>query len=318
MARAARCQFLSLLAAPIVVVCLLGCGGAGTPTHSAPAIPRQHPIGAASSCNLPEAQGVMGRCAPVMRTTLVPSQQPRLGTSAVIPDVSEWNGYPCWPCAGPHIVAAVVRVQDNHWADTHFAYNVTHLRGARVRFAVYAFLRPAPDCSAEADAALERMRLASATDALLIADAEVPLPYWCVQQFNAAVERRTHRPSVDYTSAGTYYGGPHGKARLWLAAYGPARTCVPTWPCVNGQGVSVAWQHTDGEVGPYPRFVAGIGYGDLSRDEGLAALMSPPLPPSKLELKRRLYYHYQQRSRLRGELALEEAKIHYYHRLGVY
>jgi len=35
----------------------------------------------------------------------------------------------------------------------------------------------------------------------------------------------------------------------------------------------VAWQFTDGVIGPFPHNTPGVGNGDLSRDEGLAALM---------------------------------------------
>lgn len=50
---------------------------------------------------------------------------------------------------------------------------------------------------------------------------------------------------------------------LWLAQYGPAPTNIPaTWPSWT------MWQYTDGNVGPQPHTVAGIGNCDRDQFNG--------------------------------------------------
>jgi lysozyme len=55
---------------------------------------------------------------------------------------------------------------------------------------------------------------------------------------------------------------------LWLAQYGPAPTRIPqTWPTWT------LWQYTDGNVGPEPHWVDGIGFCDRDQfNGGLAGL----------------------------------------------
>ena len=112
----------------------------------------------------------------------------------------------------------------------------------------------------------------------LIEDAEVPLSHNCQVEFSrGAAHASGWDIAVDYSSAGTWPGGYVDPGTLqWDAAYGPSPGCF-FYPCRR-----VAWQHTDGEVGPYPRYTPGIGNGDVSRDEGITAIVrSHPKPQPK-------------------------------------
>ncbi|MBB2701454.1 UNVERIFIED_ORG: lysozyme [Rhizobium esperanzae] len=52
---------------------------------------------------------------------------------------------------------------------------------------------------------------------------------------------------------------------FWLAQYGPTPVCPPTWDTWT------LWQYTDGDVGPGPHEVAGIGHCDRNFFNGTEA-----------------------------------------------
>jgi len=74
--------------------------------------------------------------------------------------------------------------------------------------------------------------------------------------------------------------------RLWLAQYGPELEWPPCW---DRHGVWL-WQYTDGDVGPGPHAIAGIGYCDINSFDGThdqlkqtwaEASIAPPKPPPR-------------------------------------
>lgn len=230
---------------------------------------------APAPCNPAPGHGVMGVCTPKPKLQLVPTRL----HGRFVPDVSEWNGRPNWTAAKRWgIAGAVIRVTDFALGrpDKQLAYNVREVRRLGLWYAFYAFLRPG-NCAAEADTAVSYVRaVGGLRSGPLIGDAEVPLPASCVQVFVLRVEHDTGWSiAVVYTSPGTWPGGLHDHALLWGAAYGFAAPCV--WTCHL-----VAWQYTQGLVGPEPHCISGIGCSDLSLDEGVTSLVRPhPNPKPK-------------------------------------
>lgn len=272
----------------LAVLLLAGCGG--TRTVTAPPLTHQQ-----TRCVPKEGEGVMGRCTP-HAPALGFSKPLFLSGGGVIPDVSEFQNEPDWVAARAHIVAAIVRVQDNLYFDRKLGYNVAALTRLKIPYAAYAFLRPG-NCAGQADLAASRLASYGARHIILIGDGEVPLNAGCIGQFAAEAERVEGRISVDYSSSGPYPGGARPGDMEWDAAYGGAPGCF----LCNGR--RVAWQHTDGVIGAFPRSTPGIGAGDVSRDEGLAALIGHSTAVvSKSEKRTRLGRHYRARQRIRMAL----------------
>lgn len=203
----------------------------------------------------------MGACAPKRR-----GLKPRAALRGpFVPDVSYYQGRPNWAAAKPHISGAIVRVADGNFNDPAFGHNWYELKRLGIWHASYYFLRPY-NCAGQADRALAIIGSQGGLDSgPLIADAEVPLNYGCAAAFVAEAKRRSGLPEVIYTSPGTWAGGPHGNAALWVASYGPTPGCV--WTCSH-----VAWQFTDGSYGPQPHCTPGIGCDDISLDRGITSL----------------------------------------------
>ena len=291
----------------LIVVILLAAVGCGSTPPAPWAPPRQGAVvKAQASCDPAPGAGVMGSCVP---PTFGSNRLTLTLRGPFVPDVSEFQGRPCWSCARPHISGAIVRVADliTGQPDTSFAYNWHALRTLHIWHATYAFVRPG-NCSAEADRAVGYVNAQGGFDSgPLIADAEVPLPYFCVTIFLAEVERDTGwHVAVVYTAQGTWPGGAHDGALLWDAAYGPEPGCV--WTCHR-----VAWQDTDGVFGPYPHSIPGIGSGDISRDEGITRLIHQhPAPPLTRRQLKRL------RVALRTDLTRHRCRVSPHHGRGRY
>lgn len=210
----------------------------------------------------------MGSCVPT--ATLPQLVQPMVAVGCQIPDVSEFQRRPNWAAAKPHICGAIVRVADNFHNDTELAYNRRELKRLHIWHAYYFFVRPG-DCAAEGRRAIA---LSGPLDSgPMIADAEVPLSFSCVRDFSIAVEHATGwRVRVTYSASGTWPGGSHEGMLAWDAAYGNSPGC-PWEGCHR-----VAWQHTDGQIGAFPRCIPGIGCDDISRDEGITSIVIHPKP----------------------------------------
>jgi GH25 family lysozyme M1 (1,4-beta-N-acetylmuramidase) len=259
-----------------------------------------------NSCVPREGEGVPGVCTPLPKNLAPPNPQtpkvvPKSGAntrsttstpaafvnvaavaSGYVPDVSYFQGHPAWGQAKSHINGAIARVADGHFNDPAFAYNWHELRRLHIWHAAYFFVRPG-NCTAEADRAVALVNAQGGFDSgPLIADAEVPLNYGCAAAFVREAKVRTGLPEVIYTAPGTWAGGPHGNALLWVASYGPHPGCV--WTCAH-----VAWQFTDGLIGPYPHCTPGIGCDDISTDNGITKLghKAEPSAAQKRVAKRR-------------------------------
>lgn len=271
-----RLAFVGALA----TVALAGCGGSGVPVTTAP---RPAPLTSGpQSCTPPEGQGVAGACA--KRSLKLAPRGLHVG-GCPIPDVSEYQPSVNWRAAKAHICGVVLRVGDGHYRDRVFGRYLREVRALRIYHAIYIYLRPwYPSCAAEADYALAAIP-GGVDSGPLIGDAETALNPGCLGQFGAEVERRTGwRVTVDYSSAGTYPGGARPGDRQWDAAYGPSAGCFFS-PCRR-----VAWQHTDGVIGPDPRCIPGMGCLDVSRDEGLSAIVASkpaPKPTRRALIQRR-------------------------------
>lgn len=238
-------------------------------------------------CAPDDGGGVMGVCLHRARPTVGP---PRTLHGPFVVDVSEFQGRPNWRAARWHISGAVVRVADmvTGHPDRSLAYNWKTLDRLHVWHAAYAFLRPG-NCTAEGVRAVNYVNAVGGLHSgPLIADSEVPMSSTCTTDFTRTVERHTKwRVCVIYSAKGTWPGGYHDGCSEWDAAYGPVPGCI--WTCAR-----VAWQFTDGELGPFPHRVPGIsGPVDISADTGLTGILrrSGPSP-----LTRRLHAAYRQRA----------------------
>jgi hypothetical protein len=263
-------------AAILATLTIVGCGGTTTKTVTKSTPVTQLPSGP-HSCTPREGEGVPGVCTPLPPSLTPPNPQtpktvpPTRARTAYVPDVSYFQGHPSWATAKSHISGAIVRVADGNFNDPAFAYNWHELRRLHIWHATYFFVRPG-NCAAEADRAVALVKAQGGFDSgPLIADAEVPLNYGCAAAFVREAKRRTGLPEVIYTAPGTWAGGPHGNALLWVASYGPRPGCV--WTCSH-----VAWQFTDGLIGPYPHCTPGIGCDDISTDNGITKLGKKPEP----------------------------------------
>lgn len=260
-----RAIFAALCAA--LSVGLGACGGTPSPPRStSPTTPKL--LRGPQSCIPKEGAGVPGVCVQKRRLSLLPTRYLR---GPFVPDVSYYQGHPDWLSAKREISGAIVRVADGNFNDPAFAYNWHELRRLHIWHATYFFLRPG-DCAAEARRGIALVNAQGGFDSgPLIADAEVPLPYGCVAAFVEEARRKTGLPGIVYTAPGTYPGGPHGNAVLWVATYGSEPGCV--WTCAH-----VAWQYTDGKYGPLPHCIVGIGCDDISTDNGITRLGRHPTP----------------------------------------
>jgi Glycosyl hydrolases family 25 len=273
------------LTALLLVLGVAGCGTSST-----------HPALRAGpqSCVPKEGAGVVGACAPKVRGL---GQKSTL-TGRFVPDVSYYQPHVNWRAAKAWgIRGAIVRVADGHFNDPVFTRYWHELKALGLWHAAYYFLRPY-NCAGQADRAVGLVNAAGGlTSGPLITDSEVPLNHNCAQTFVQRVEVDTHwNVSVIYTSPGTWAGGGHGTAVLWVASYGPTPGCV--WTCGH-----VSWQYTDGIYGPSPRCISGIGCGDVSLDSGLTAITRTSPAPARGPLEgrqavlRRVLIHYGCRAR---------------------
>ncbi len=292
-ALASVCAFFAL------VFLLGGCGSSSSPY--APKLLR-----GPASCIPQEGAGTMGDCTPKpVGLGLGPVSVSLRGPFVV--DVSYFQGAINWVAARPHISGAIVRVADGNFNDPAFARNWHELRRLHVWHGAYYFLRPG-NCTAEADRAVGLVKAQGGFDSgPLIEDAEVPLNAGCAEAFVQRVESDTGLPGVIYTAPGTWPGGGHGHAVLWVASYGPSPGCV--WTCSY-----VAWQFTDGQIGPSPHCTAGIGCDDVSTDNGITSIgRTPPKPkPSPCHAschRRQLRALYARRNALRTDLTRRRCRV---------
>jgi len=269
---------------------LSGCGSSPSP------VPKL--LRGPASCIPKEGAGTMGDCTP-KPVGLGPVRVALRGPFVV--DVSYFQGTINWAAARPHISGAIVRVADGNFNDPAFARNWRELKRLHIWHAAYFFLRPG-NCAAEADRAVSL--IGKLDSGPLIADAEVPLNYGCAAAFVREAKRRTGLSEVIYTAPGTWPGGPHGGALLWVASYGSSPGCV--WTCAH-----VSWQYTDGAIGPAPHCTPGIGCDDISTDNGITSIGAKPKPtpkPNHAQLKAELYRDYGLRTKLRTLLTVHRCR----------
>lgn len=293
-----------LAAVALAVLALTGCGGGGHPPSGStkatppPAVKR---VDGAESCTPAAGSGVMGACTPLPSTAVqeeLRSTRKQASSARRIPDVSEFQGHPNWRLASRSIGGAIVRVADGSHDDADFAYNWHELRALHVWHAAYFFLRPG-DCASEARRAIALIKAQGGFDSgPLIADAEVPLPFFCAAQFSKAAEVGSgFHVCVIYTAPGTWPGGSNGGCVLWVATYGPRPGCV--WSCTH-----VAWQYTDGQFGPFPHCIPGVGCDDISADSGITSIrvQRGPTKPQKVAalrgIEHRLHLNVSKRATL--------------------
>lgn len=219
------------------------------------------------SCNPAPGAGVMGSCAAQNVHPTGPLQGAIRGKFC--PDVSEFQGDPNWAAAKRHgLTCAIVRVNDaiTGVPDRSLSYNARELNRLHIWHGYYTFLRPG-GCATEARVAYEYItRVGGLTSGPEIADAEVPLNSNCTRSFTGEIRVLSRwNVGVEYSSTGTNPGGGNPQDKQWDAAYGPSPECFMR-PCHR-----VAWQFTDGQIGPVPHCTAGL-CGDISRDEGLTQI----------------------------------------------
>ena len=134
------------------------------------------------------------------------------------------------------------------WGDYHF------FRPGRIGEQVEHFLRNATPCA----------------DTLLVLEHEDPgCSLADVKQFLWRVEGQTGQRPALYSGhvlkeqIGNRIDSYLGGARLWLAQYGPDLEVPANWP--DGAWL---WQYTDGQEGPQPHTVDGIGQCDINSYDG--------------------------------------------------
>lgn len=221
-------------------------------------------------------QGHIGACVPG-RATGALTKPGLAGPARYFPDVYEGTGTVDWQGAKARgLTGAVVKAyEENYQQDGQFARNWSQLRSLGLWHAAYLFAR-AGNCTVEADTYVNIVRSVGGWDALAgppIIDAEVP-GAGIVPCLAARIRADTGISAiVTYTAPGTWPGGGAGGTRLWVATYGSGYGSVP------GFGSPVAWQFTNGHIGPDPHGVYGLQNGDVSIDFGLQTMLAHPAPP---------------------------------------
>ena len=256
-----------------LVAALAGCGHQAAHGISTPAArPAPVLLAGPQSCNPPEGTGRPGVCNP----KTVGAGKPVSIGGRLVPDVSSYQGHPNWGTAKRYISGAIVKAGEGAgYTDPTFAYNWGTLRRLGVWHTAYYFVRNT-SCQVQVSRFVAIVRSSGGFDSgPPVLDVEVPLSPGLVPCLVAGIETATHRRAIIYTAPGTWPGGGHGDALLWVASYGSSPGCV--WTCAH-----VAWQFTGDGLGPSPHSLPGVGSSiDISTDNGITRLTSHPVPKPK-------------------------------------
>lgn len=188
----------------------------------------------------------------------------------LIPDVSNWQGTSVdWKSAAAcGIAGGIFKGGEGTGVDWTAATNNSALRSLHLWHAMYWYIR-AVGCQAEADAISREAHTLGVV--VVVNDLESPSDNAGYGACLPPLEKKAGLVPVDYTSPGTWSGGDGGFGAVpeWQAEYGPV--LHPLWTPV------VAWQCTDGHYGCVT-YIPGIGYGDVSKDQGITKLGAAPKP----------------------------------------
>jgi hypothetical protein len=268
-------RFLPLLAVALVA----GCGGtAHEPAHHAAAVPRNpvaQALAPASSQSCPPGQAQMGCSLHTIAQNPLAPHNPMLSfgapAGALFPDVSSWQGNVNWPAVaawqsshGWHRLA-IWKLGEYH-LDPYAGRNASETARLGFSRAGYWFVRNI-GCANEAAAMIWAARRYGLH--VIVEDDEVPE----AAGYSTCLTPRLRAAGlvvVIYAGTGTWPGGISYGSPWWVASYGPGFGCL--WTCNP-----VAWQFSDGHFGS-PRYIPGIGFGDVSVDRGIGKLFAPPKP----------------------------------------
>jgi hypothetical protein len=246
-------------------------GVTGSPTR-APQL--KTPAGEGTTdCTPANGEGVMGVCT----KTGPPPTRGALGSATIFPDLSEWNG----TCTA--YSEAVIRIYEagTDRKDARANCLASNLNAKHVWWGVYFFARNG-NCNYEADRAVNFTRgLPARIVGPVIVDAETPMASGHANCLARRVESDGYKAG-EYTSPGTWSGGPFVTRWRWLAAYpGPPG-------CISNSCPIAAHQFSENYL------CRGIR-GDCSVDKGiLAARQKEPLTPAQrhaLEVRRNELRH---------------------------
>lgn len=175
-----------------------------------------------------------------------------------------------------HILCALKATEGVDHVDPKHQQWSMQAHAAKVAVCHYHFCRPSIDTTVDAEAELfTKVLSGTLTQTGLIAlDIEVEHPDGIratnayANAFSREILRAYRLLPIVYT--GLSFLEAHGPDLLlsgqsvWVAAWGPTPV-LPSWAKRLW-----AWQYTNGEIGPYPHAMAGMGVGDGSRLSGPA------------------------------------------------
>lgn len=260
--RGALAGLMVLLVMLAILVILAGCGSSIT-TTSVTSTTTSTTTASVSALTCQPGHSYMGCSVVGFRTVNPPA---RLGGQKVFPDVSDWQGFPNWGLAKPHISGAGAKLGE-YTLDPSASYNFSQFHRLNIPSVAYWFVRPT-GCAHEGG--LIQHYVAAFGISRLVLDEEAPGISGYAACLNPYVRAATGQDALVYRSSGNNFDSSANGLKCWVAAYGPSSP-----PACNGR--LVAWQYTDGKLG-FPTYVPGVGLGDVSNDYGIFGVAPKPKP----------------------------------------
>lgn len=186
----------------------------------------------------------------------------------IIPDSSNNNASVNYYTAKRYICGAILKLgEGSFFVDGTYAPRLAVLRTLHLWHAPYWFVRGG-NCTVEGNAILSALRATGGLDSgPLVLDVETLDAAGMTVCLAQRVYAVYHRWAIIYTAPGTWPGGASGNLKAWIATYGNSHGCLP-WTCSF-----LAWQFA---APPWVYFyIPGLGYGDVSVDQGLTSLVPP-------------------------------------------